>query len=80
MKLVSTLYIELLELVLCSSDPVWVFIDSLQMLNHIIRVIVWINGFALEAGSDMLPGLAITLTSHIGMTQLGRVIIVVVGV
>ena len=28
----------------------------------------------------MLPGLAITLASHIGMMQLGRVIVVVVGI
>ena len=50
------------------------------MLNHIIRVMVWINGFALEAESDILPGLAITLTSHVGMTQLGRVIMIMIDV
>ena len=78
--MVSTLYIELSELVLCGSDLVWVFIDSLQMLNHIIRVIVQINSFAPEIGGDMLPDLAIILTSYIGTIQLGRVVIIMVGI
>ena len=80
METVITLHVELLELILCSHDLVWVFIDGLQVFNHIIRVMIQVDGFTPEVRSDMLSGLAITLTSHIGMMQLGRVIMVVVGI
>ena len=39
-----------------------------------------VDGFTLEVRSDMLSGLAITPTSHVGMTQLGRVVMVMVGI
>ena len=75
---VTWLYIELSELVLCSGHLVWVIVDSLQVFEHISRVSIWVHGFALELGCDVLVSFSITTTSHIGMTKLGRVIVIMV--
>ena len=80
MKTVSALYIELLKLILCGSNLVQIFINGLQMLDYIIRVIVQIDGFAPEAGSDILSGFTIILASYIDIIQLERVIMIMIGV
>lgn len=79
-EMVSILHIELLELILRSSDSVWVFVDGLQVFNYVVGVMVQVDGFVPEPRSDMLPGLAITPASHIGAMQLGGVVMVMVGI
>lgn len=78
MELVSRLHVELSELVLCSGHLVRVIIDSLQVLDHISRIFIWVHGFALESRSDMLAGFSITSTGHIGTMKLGRIIVIMI--
>ena len=78
MELVSRLHVELSELVLHSGHSVRVIIDSLQVLEHVSGVFIRVHGFASETGRDVLASFSITTTSHIGTTQLGRVIVIMI--
>ena len=78
MEPVSHLYVELLELVLCSGYSVQVIVDGLQVFKHISGVLIWVHRFALELGCNMLASFSITATGHIGTTKLGRVIVIMV--
>ena len=78
MELVTQLYIELLELVFYSGHSIQVIVDSLQVFKHISRVSIQVYGFASELGCDVLMSFSIITTSHIGMTKLGGVIVIMV--
>ena len=78
MKSVSILYVELLELVLCSSHLVWVIIDSLQVFEHVNRVFIQVHRFTSESRCDVLASFSITTTSDIGTTKLGGVIVIMI--
>ena len=43
MKLISILYIELLELVLHSGHLVQIIIDGLQVFNHVGGIFIWVH-------------------------------------
>ena len=78
MELVGCLHVELLELVLCSSHLVWVIIDSLQVFKHVNRVFIQVHRFTSESRYDVLASFSITMTSHIGTTKLGGVIVIMI--
>ena len=78
MESVSILHVELSELILYSGHLVWVIIDGFQMLNHVQRIVVWVWGFASELGSDVLVSFSITMTSHVGMTKLRGVVVIMI--
>lgn len=78
MESVIQFHIQLLKLVLRSSHLVQVLIGCFEVLNHVIRILVCVHGFALKLGSDVLAGFSITSASHIGTTKLGRVIVIMI--
>ena len=78
MESVSWLYIQLSELVLCSGHLIQVIIDSLQVFKHVDRVFIQVHRFALKSGYDVLASFSIIMTSHIGMTKLGGVIVIMI--
>ena len=78
MESVGCLHVELSELVLRSGHLVWVIIDSLQVFKHVNRVFVWVHRFTSELRCDVLASFSITVTGHVGMMKLGRVIVIMV--
>ena len=78
MKSVSILYVELLELVLCSGHSVQIIIDGLQVFNHVGGIFIWVHRFTLELESDMLMSFSITITSHIGIVKLRGVVVIMI--
>ena len=78
MEPVSHLYVELLELVLCSGYSVQVIVDSLQMFEHISGVLIWVHRFTSELGHNVLASFSITVTGHIDTAKLRRVIVIIV--
>ena len=78
MKSVSILYVELLELVLCSGHSVQIIIDGLQVFNHVRGIFIQVHRFTSESESDVLASFSITMTSHIGMVKLREVIVIMI--
>ena len=77
-KSVSILHVELSELVLHSGHSVQIIIDGLQVFNHVRGIFIQVHRFTLELGSDVLVSFSITITSHIGMVKLRRVIVIII--
>ena len=57
---------------------VQVIIDSLQMFKHVNRVFIQVHRFTSELRHDVLASFSITMTSHIGTTKLGRIIVIMI--
>ena len=65
MEILSYLHIQGPELALSRMDAVGIMVDSLQMLQHVSRVLVLAIAFVSESGCDMLASFSIAEAGHV---------------
>src|SRR5699024_3110703 len=53
MELITIPHVQLAELMLCSSNAVWIVIDGLQMVKHILRISIRVHGIISHTRGDV---------------------------
>ncbi|BCR87277.1 uncharacterized protein ACHE_31264S [Aspergillus chevalieri] len=79
MELVAGLHVQLSELVLCSSDTIRVVIYCFQMVEHVLRIGIWVHCIIPHAWDDVLSGFTLTTAHHICLSQLRCVKMICIG-
>ena len=70
MKLFSWFHVRSLKLTFPDCHMIWIIINDLQMLNHLIGISVQIQRFSSQTRCDMFACLVITVTDHVDLLKL----------